>query len=186
VGLAGFSLALGSISVFQFASVHVQEHHGWAPWQYSTMLVVGGGVGILGNVAAGRLGDRIGRRVVGFLALALYPAAAIGFYQGPAFALGACFTGIVLASNAGDVVIRAFSTELFPTSQRGTSAGWLTLLQTCGFIAGLALVGTGVTRGFALETVVASVSLATLCAAFCVVLLPESRGRELEALSHES
>lgn len=186
VGIAGFSLAFGGISVFQFASVHVQETHGWAPWQYSTMLFVGGGVGIVGNVVAGRLGDRIGRRIVGFGALALYPVAAIGFYRGPEVALGLCFALIVFTSNAGDVVIRAFASELFPTSQRGASAGWLTLLQTFGFIGGLALVGGGMTRGLELPAVVAAVSLMVLAAAACVLLLPESRGRELETLSQET
>jgi MFS family permease len=185
VGLAGFSLSLGGISVFQFASKFLREDHGWAPWQYSTMLFIGGGIGIAGNVVAGRLGDRIGRRIVGFLALALYPAAAIAFYQGPVWLLGACFASIVFTSNAGDVVIRAFASELFPTSQRGTSAGWLTLLQTCGYITGLLLVGRGVGAGTHLPLAISAVSLAVLVSAVCVLLLPESRGRELESLSQE-
>lgn len=185
VGLAGFSLAFGAISVFQFASYFLQRTHGWAPWQYSLMLFVGGGIGIVGNVVAGRLGDRFGRRGVGFVALALYPLAAIAFYQGPALALGACFALIVFTSNAGDVVIRAFSTELFPTSQRAASAGWLTLLQTCGFIAGLGIVGTAMQSGADLPRVISLASLSVLLAAACMLLLPESRGRELEALSHD-
>lgn len=186
VGLAGFSLALGSISVFQFASPFLQEQHGWAPWQYSMMLFIGGGIGIAGNVVAGRLGDRIGRRIVGFAALALYPAAAIAFYRGPELALGFCFAAIVFTSNAGDVVIRAFASELFPTGQRGASAGWLTLLQTFGYIGGLVLVGRGIAGGIDRPLVIAAVSLAVLIAAVCVLLLPESRGRELETLSHEA
>ena len=188
VGFAGFALAFGAIPVFQFASLFLQDEHGWAPWQYSMMLFIGGGVGIVGNVVAGRLGDRIGRRVVGFAALALYPAAAIAFYQGPELTLGLCFAVIVFTSNAGDVVIRAFSTELFPTSQRGASAGWLTLLQTFGYIGGLLLVGSGleILHDANLALVISLVSLSVLLAALCVLLLPESRGLELEALSHES
>lgn len=186
VGLAGFSLAFGAISVFQFASYYLQLAHGWAPWQYSTMLFVGGGVGIIGNVVAGRMGDRFGRRGVGFVALALYPAAAIAFYNGPEWALGVCFALIVFTSNAGDVVIRAFSTELFPTSQRGASAGWLTLLQTFGYIAGLTLVGTAVQTADDLPRSIGLASLSVLVAAVCLLLLPESRGKELETLSHEN
>jgi putative MFS transporter len=186
VGLAGFSLALGGISVFQFASYFLQTAHGWEPWQYSTMLFVGGGIGIVGNVVAGRLGDRFGRRVVGFAALALYPAAAIAFYQGPEWALGICFAAIVFTSNAGDVVIRAFSTELFPTSQRGSSAGVLTLLSTCGFITGLVFVGGGSEGAADLPNWISMGALSVLVAAVCVLLLPESRGRELETLSQET
>jgi putative MFS transporter len=185
VGIAGFALALGGISVFQFASYFLQTVHGWEPWQYSTMLFVGGGIGIVGNVVAGKLGDRFGRRAVGFAALALYPVAAIAFYQGPEWALGACFAMIVFTSNAGDVVIRAFSTELFPTSQRGSSAGLLTLLQTVGFITGLTLVGSGTESAGDLPGWIAAASLSVLLAALCVLLLPESKGRELETLSSE-
>lgn len=190
VGLAGFALAFGGISVFQFASLFLQTVHGWAPWQYSMMLFIGGGIGIVGNVVAGRLGDRIGRRAVGFGALALYPLAATAFYHGPAWTLGACFALIVFTSSAGDVVIRAFSTELFPTGQRGASAGWLTLLQTCGFIAGLATVGLQGLRASVdvgdLPRSIALVSLSVFVAAVCMLLLPESRGRELETLSREA
>jgi putative MFS transporter len=186
VGVAGFALAFGAISVFQFASYFLQTVHGWAPWQFSTMMLVGGGIGIVGNVVAGRLGDVFGRRVVGCVALAAYPAAAIAFYQGPEVTVGACFALIVFMSSAADVVLRAFSTELFPTTQRGASAAWLTLLQTCGHIGGLALVGGGVAAGTDLPLVISMVSLVVLVAALCVMLLPESRGRELETLSHDT
>lgn len=186
VGLASFSLSFGAIAVFQFAAYFLQTTHGWEPWHYSTMMLVGGGIGIVGNVVAGRLGDRFGRRVVGFVALAGYPAAAIAFYQGPEIAVGACFALIVFMGSAADVVLRAFSTELFPTSQRGASAGWFTLLATCGNIGGLALVGGGVAAGTNLPLVISAVSLVVLVAALCVLLLPESGGRELETLSHDA
>lgn len=186
VGVAAFAHALGGISVFQFASKFVQNDHGWAPWQYSTMLIVGGGIGIVGNVVAGRLGDRIGRRSVGFAAYVLYPLAAIGFYQGPEIALGICFALIVFTSNAGDVILRAFSAELFPTSQRGAAAGLFTLLQTCGFVGGLLLVAQGLAVVPDLPRVISAVALTLLGAALCVLLLPESRGRELESLSQEA
>jgi MFS family permease len=186
IGLAGFSLALGGISVFQFSSKFVRESHGWAPWQYALMIFVAGGIGIGGNVVAGWLGDRIGRRIVGFVALALYPAAGIAFYQGPETTVAVCFGLIVFLSNAGDVVIRAFASELFPTGQRGASAGWLTLLQTFGYITGLVLVGRGMKDGTDLPLAISMVALSVLVAAVCMLLLPESRGQELETLSHEA
>jgi MFS-type transporter involved in bile tolerance (Atg22 family) len=83
------------------------------------------------------------------------------------------------------VVIRAFSTELFPTSQRGASAGWLTLLQTFGYIAGLTLVGTAVQTAADLPRSIGLASLSVLVAAVSLLLLPESRGKELETLSAE-
>ena len=185
VGAAGLLLALGAISVFAFSSYFLQTVHGWEPWQYSILLLTAGGVGVVGNVVAGNLGDRFGRRVVGFVALALYPVAAIAFYQGPAWLLPASFALIVFTSSAADVVISAFSAELFPTSQRGASSGLLTLVRTFGWIAGLAMVSGGMDGDTDLPRVISRLALVVGIAAFCVLLLPETGRRELEALSSE-
>jgi putative MFS transporter len=185
VGSAGLLQALGGISVFAFASLFVKETHGWQPWQYSTMVLVAGGVGIIGNVVAGRVGDRSGRRIVGLAAFLAYPLAAVVFYNGPSMALPLCYGVFVFAGSAGDVVVRAFSTELFPTSQRAASAAWLTLLQTFGWIFGLWIVGAGTRLGVALPLMISAVALSMAVAGFLVLLLPETRQRELEELSHE-
>ena len=186
VGSAGLLLALGAISVFAFSSYFLQTVHGWEPWQYSILLLTAGGIGVGGNIAAGNLGDRFGRRVVGFVALALYPIAAIAFYQGPAWLLPASFALIVFTSSAADVVISAFSAELFPTSQRGASSALLTLVRTIGWIAGLALVSGGMGDEVDLPRVISALSLAVAVAALCILLLPETGGRELEALSRDA
>lgn len=186
VGAAGLLQALGAISVFQFAPLFVQTVHGWAPWQLTVMILGAGALGIIGNVVAGRLGDRIGRRIVGAAAFLLFPVAAILFYNGPGWALPLCFVAIVFASSAGDVIVRAFSTELFPTSQRGASAGWLTLLQTIGWVIGLLLVGAGTITDVPLPRMVSLVALGVAGAGLLLLLLPETRARELEDLSVES
>jgi putative MFS transporter len=186
VGSAGLLLALGAISVFAFSSYFLQTVHGWEPWQYSILLLTAGGIGVVGNVVAGNLGDRYGRRAVGFVALALYPLAAIAFYQGPAWLLPASFALVVFTSSAADVVISAFSAELFPTSQRGGSSGLLMGVRTCGWITGLALVSGGMSGDVDLPRVISGLSLVVVIAAFCVLLLPESGGRELEALSSDA
>lgn len=185
VGLAGMLAALGTISVFQFASYFVQTSHGWAPWQYSVMTLAGGAVGIIGNVVAGRLGDVVGRRKVGAAAFTLYPLVALALYQGPSWVLIPCFAMVVFCASAGDVIVRAFSTELFPTSQRGAAGGWLTLLQSIGWIVGLWLVGAGIETDADLSTMVSAVATVVLGAALCLWLLPETRQQELEALSQE-
>jgi MFS family permease len=185
VGLAGMLSSLGAISVFAFASYFAQTVHHWEPWQYSAMLVTSGGVGIVGNVVAGRLGDRYGRRAVGLVAFVLYPIAAIAFYNGPGWLLPAGFALIVFSSSAGDVMLRALSTELFPTSQRGASVGWLTLLQTAGYIAGPWLVSGGVRRGEELTAMISLLAGAVSLAGLMIWLLPETRARELEELSPE-
>jgi putative MFS transporter len=186
LGAAGMIQALGAISLFQFASLFVQEVHGWEPWRYAAMLMTSGAVGIIGNVVAGRLGDRIGRRRVGLLAFTIFPLAGITFYNGPGWVLPLAFVAVVFASSAGDVIIRVFGTELFPTSQRGAAAAWLTLLQTVGWILGLWVVGTGTFFGLELPAMVSLVAAALFLPGVLLTRLPETKQRELEETSGEA
>jgi putative MFS transporter len=185
IGGAGLLQALGAISLFQFASLFVREQHGWAPWQYAAMLLTSGAVGIVGNVVAGWLGDRIGRRSVGLLAFTVLPLAGIAFYNGPGWLLPIAFIAVVFASSAGDVIVSIFATELFPTSQRGAAAAWLTLLRTLGWIAGLWVVGAGTVLGLALPTLISAVAASLFLAGLLLRRLPETRQRELEEISGE-
>ena len=43
----------------------LQEAHHWSPGQVSSLVVIGGALGIMGSIFAGRLSDRYGRRVMG-------------------------------------------------------------------------------------------------------------------------
>jgi putative MFS transporter len=178
-------LGIGEVSTFQFSSLYAQKAHGWSPGMYSGMVLGAGGVGIVGNIVAGRLGDRIGRRRVGALFLAILPAFAILFYNGPGWTLPIGFAGFVFCATASGVIVRAFSTELFPTSHRGTSAGWAQLLQTLGWAAGLALAGVGTDgiRDIAART--SALACVTVAGAGLLLILPETHRRELESLSHE-
>jgi MFS family permease len=150
------------------------------------MLLTAGGIGVVGNVVAGNLGDRFGRRAVGFSALALYPIAAIGFYQGSGWVLPIAFAAIVFTTSAADVVIGALSAELFPTSQRGASSALLTLVRTFGWIAGLWLVSGGMADEADMPNVISALAAVVVVAAFCILLLPETGRRELESLSSDA
>jgi predicted MFS family arabinose efflux permease len=181
IAAAGGLMAVGEAAVFQFTGYFTLTVHGWTPGQYSLMFIFGGAVGIIGNVVAGRLGDRVGRRTVGFVFLALFPVFAWLFYHGPGWSLPIAWALFVFCNTAGGVVVRAFSTELFPTSFRGTSAAWLSLVQTIGWAIGLGLVslGTDIARMTSL------ISLVVLVAAVALLALPETFRQELEAISHD-
>jgi predicted MFS family arabinose efflux permease len=185
IAVVGGLFALGEASVFQFSGYFTLSVHGWSPGQFSLMFIFGGAVGIIGNVIAGRLGDHLGRRAVGFVFLSLFPLFAWLFYNGPGWSLPIAWALFIFCTTAGGVIIRAFSTELFPTSHRGTAAAWLSLVQTLGWAAGLALVGLGTREPGDMARMTSLVSLAVLAAAVALLRLPETRGQELEAISGE-
>ncbi len=187
LGLAGMLMAAGHIAVFQYSSLYVQRAHGWAPWQYSLMILCGGLIGVGGHIVAGRVADRVGRRTVGAVFLALFPLGAGLFYLGPTWVLVPAFAIFVFCNAAGEVIVRAFAGELFPTSQRGASTGGLVLVQTIGWSLGLFTVGLATTteRVDQLATAVAAVALAAAAAGACLLALPESGRRELEAINAE-
>lgn len=183
VGLAGLLGATGGIAFFQYTSYFLQAVHGWSPGQY-TLLVMGGGlIGVCGNFLGGRGSDRFGRRRVGFWSLLCVPAFVALFYQGPALFLPVAWGLAVLCNSAGDLVVRALSAELFDTSHRGSAAGWLMLVQSLGWTIGLLGVGLATESLTGLARAVSWVALASLGAAFCLLLVPETGRRELEAIS---
>jgi MFS family permease len=186
VFLLALLFALGDASVFQFTGYYTQTVHGWTPGQYATMVIVGGAVGIIGNVVAGRLGDRHGRRLVGAGFLGVYPVFAWLFYRGPEWVLPFAWTGFIFCVTAGWIIARALSTELFPTAYRGTAAGVLALAQTLGWGAGLALVGALTEIVGDLARATSLVALVTLAAATLLLAFPETSRLELEATSGET
>jgi MFS family permease len=184
ITLAALLVSVGDVVVFQFTGYFALSVHGWSPGQYASMVLVGGAFGITGNIVAGRLGDRVGRRFVGATFLSLFPAAAWLFYNGPGWTLPIAFAFVVFCQTAGGMVLRAFSTELFPTSQRGTSAGWVALVQTVGWAIGLALVSVGSRVSDAdIPRMASLLALSAAAGGLCLLALPETRSRELEAIS---
>jgi MFS family permease len=183
LGAAGLFTAMGIIAIFQYASWFVREVHGFEPYQYSLMVVMGGGVGIVGNVVAGRLGDRFGRRRIGVAAYAFFPLCAVAFFYGPTGALWLGFAAVVFLNSSGEVILRALSSELFPTSQRAAASSWLVVVQVLGWTLGLFIVGLRTEEIGDLSFTVAALSLATVASAVCLLALPETRGRELEEIA---
>ncbi len=175
--------ALGHIVVLSFTGYFVLEYHGWEAYQLSMMVLVAGAVGVAGNVVAGRLADRLGRRLVGFFFLTVFPVGAWLFYNGPSWSLTVLWAVLVFTMMGGNVIIRALSSELFPTSHRGTSTGVLVLMETLGAAAGLFVLGVLQQRGDDLSLLIPSISLATIAAGALLFLFPETRQKELESLS---
>ena len=180
VGGAGLLSSAGGLAVFQYVSTHVEGVHGWTTAQFSLLTITAGGLGVMGNTVGGRLADRFGRRAVGCLACLGAPVFAALFYLGPAATLVLAWAGFVFFQSAADLVVRALSAELFPTSHRSTSAGWLILLQTTGWITGLFVVAGLAENSGALATSITMVASVIGLAGLCLLAVPETRGQRLE------
>jgi MFS family permease len=178
---SGFFAAMAALPSFQFSGKYTQEVIGFTPAQYSTMVVLGGAVGIIGNIVGGRMGDSHGRKRVGAALLVSFPFCAYGFYHGGAVVVVLSWVGLVFSSMGGRLILRALATELFPTSQRGAASGMFVVLETLGAVAGLlAIQFHGVEDLREIALVIPIVAIAALIPAGLLYTFPETGQRELE------
>lgn len=183
VALTGLLGGIGMIAAFQFTGYFTQTVHGWTPGQYALMVIVGGGLGIGGNIVAGRLGDDVGRRRVGFALLGLFPPSVALFYLGPTVLLPAAWVAFVFCSTGGHMILRALSVELFPTAHRGTASGMFVVVGTVGSASGLFLTDAAARITGDLATAIVATSSVVLGSAGILLFLPETHRRELEEIS---
>jgi putative MFS transporter len=186
--IAGVAMlaAVGHATAHGVVGDYVLTDRGWPPGRYSTLVIAGGALGIVGNTVVGRLADRMGRRSLGFAVLAGFPAAAIAVYSSDGWLLAGCWIVLVFITTGGNTIVRALSTELFPTSSRSTAAGSLTLFETVGAVAGLYMVTALTPEGTSIASAVRWIVCITLVGAVLVLLLPETARKELEDISARS
>jgi len=181
---AGFLASFGTMPSFQFTSYFAQEQLSWTPQDIMMMVIGAGALGIIGNVVAGRLGDTFGRKPVGFALMSLFPGMSYGFFHSTGWLVGASFAGLVFCSMGGRLMLRALSTELFPTAQRGAAGGLYSVLETLGGVTGLfVLARFAVDETAALAGVLPLLACGMLAAGLTLLALPETKSRELEDLS---
>lgn len=174
------------IAGFGFATYVPITRYGWSPGAVSAMFIVAGGIGLPGWWLGGRLADRHGRRVAAVLFFLGLAVAEVAFYLGGPGMLWPAFAAMVFCQGGKLTVLRAWGTELFPTSFRGAAASWLTASGTTGGMAGLALAGALEQRLGGIETALAIIAGAGVAAAVVAwATLPETRGLELEAIAPE-
>jgi putative MFS transporter len=134
---------------------------------------------------AGKLIDKVGRRLGAVVIYAMVVLGTLVSYSAPGKALVIISLILGMAGiTAVGVVLGAYTAELFPTSLRADAFGWSNHL-----FGRLAPIIAPVVVGFGAERIGwgRSVSLTALfpCAALALILLrlPETRGRELEETS---
>jgi MFS family permease len=173
-----FSVVTGPGNTFVF--LYSEGVLGLDPLFTAVMLVSAGPCGLAGLVAGRFLADRLGRRWTAAGAhIAVAAALAITYSGTPAAAVGgyvvAMFAGATYAPATG-----AMAAELFPTSVRGSVAGWLAAAGVVGAVTGLVVFGllADALGGFTRAALLIAVPVALVSVLFRA--LPETRGQELE------
>lgn len=177
VGAEGFSLWPAVV----LGPKYLQTDLHFTPFETTLLTVVGGALAALFNIYAGRVSDRIGRRIVAAATMGISAICYGLFYSGLHWPYIAAmwapgFFGFLCA----DALIAGLSAELFPTAYRATVSG---LRYFVGILAGaisMALEGLFYDKlGGHGPAIVAMMAL-TPAAIVAILQLPEPAGRSLE------
>jgi MFS family permease len=175
-----FAVAVVTGPANSFIFLYVESVLGSSPGASAAMVVSAGPAGLVGLLAGRWAADTVGRRGTCALGLALLAVAGVVTYSGSFPAAVAGYLGAVVAGSVFAPGIGAFVAELFPTEVRGAVAGWTVAAGVVGAVVGLMAFGAlaDAHDEFGLAAALVFVP-AALCAAL-LVLLPETKGRELE------
>ena len=177
--------AMGGNAAGEFFPKFLQEAHGYTPGNVTTLFFVGGGLGILGNIVAGRLSDRFGRRFIGALFMFLAPLLTIWIYTANSFTIAPAWTIELFFDMASTTIMRSFGTELFPTSYRSTAGSALTVAGTTGGALGLLLESVLYRMTGSHWVAIRYLTVFWMIAPALLLTFPETAGRELEDISPE-
>ena len=182
-----------------FFSKYLQEAHGWSPGNVSSLYFMGGALGIMGNIVAGRLSDRFGRRRMGALFYLISPILALflySSYSAEKFALpifGWSLSAVIpiwifllFFDVASSTIGTAYGVELFPTSYRSTAGSVLAVTGTTGGALGFFIEGLLYRSLGSHWAAIRCTTLAWFAPGIIMLLFfPETAGLELETISPE-
>jgi len=182
-----FLANIGSSSAGAFLPKYLQEAHHWSPGQVSSLFIFAGALGILGNIVAGRLSDRLGRRTMGGAFLFLAPVFAMLVFTTTSNWVVPFWILDLFFDTASATILAAYSAELFPTSYRSTAGSALSVAGTAGGALGLflesVLYGVTGSHWIAIRYLTAFWMISPI---IIFIFFPETAGRELEDISPEA
>ncbi len=183
---AAVPYAFGMANAVVLVSKFLQSTHGWLPWQVTVLTIGAGSFAILGNMAAGTMSDRFGRKTILSAAVVASGASFALFYTwASGLWLALFWTTGLFTYLATDIMIAALGAELFPTSHRAVASAirlfaWLAA-GAVGFLVEAELFERFGTHGAA----IAWLLIATPFALVPIWFLPEPAKRALEDISAE-
>ena len=164
----------------------LQEIHGYDPHDVSGLFLIGGALAILGHLYAGVLSDRFGRRGVLTLFMGVLWGGYYLMYNGSGFLVNIAWVAVTFAAMGSSVLFKTMGAELFPTSYRSAATTVRAGIGIAMGSAGLFLESTLYEAlGSHQAAITAVLPALVLCPIILWTALPETAGRELEAISPE-
>ena len=178
-GLA-FAATFAATPINGYVFVYAEGVLGVSPTFTFAIVLAAGVTGLIGLIAGRWAADVLGRRIT---CVTMHVLAGVAGYLAYRGSLSIAVVGYLLGITAGSAfapAIGALSAEIFPTAERATAAGWLTAASALGAVGGLVAFGMLVDTlgGFAAAALVVSVPVVVTAPLY--LLLPETRGMELE------
>jgi len=178
--LAFAGLAVGAFSgpAVSFASDYLINDLNWTVLASSLTIISAGALGATGLLIGGRAADRLGRKPVIVLGMALGAAGGAAFYWQTGRLL---ILWIVVGSFGSSIFVPAFSamrSELFPTRTRVVAGSLLSAMSVTGAILGLGF-GRITIDSWGLPATITVLAGVAAAAIPLILTLPETRGAVL-------
>jgi len=181
-----FPVAFTLDAALIFVSKTLQQVHGYAPGQVTLLFLTVGVTAPVGNIVAGWLGDRWGRKRVLVWAMLANGLSVAGFYNLSGVGVPLAFGVMLLSLQIVSPLFAALGAEVFPTSCRSTASGVRQVVTTIGGACGLwvegQLYGYLGTHTAAITALLIALPIAPL---IVWLFLPETANRELEEVAPE-
>ncbi len=181
-----FPVAFTLDAALIFVSKTLQQTHGYAPAQVTVLFLTVGVAAPLGNLLAGWLGDRWGRKRVLVAAMITNALGLLAFYNWSGPLVPVAFGVMLFSLQIVSPLFAALGAELFPTSYRSTASGVRQVVMTIGGAIGLWVEGNLYSYFGSHPAAITALVLALPVAPLIVWFwLPETAKRELDEVSPE-
>lgn len=163
-----------------------RTERGFSGGQISLLQVLTNLPGGAAIVVGGRLADQRGRRFIGAVGIVGGVGFTVLMYQAMGWPIWLFSTLATLLGALTVPALGVYGPELFPTSSRGRTNGWLNVLGVAGSVIGLLAVGwmNDLWGSYSPAMAVVAVGPA-IVAVVVLVFYPETAHRELEELNPE-
>lgn len=180
--LGGFGYAMGPATVLM--SKYLQQAHHYEPHQITTLYLAGGIIALAGNIFAGRISDRLGRKPVVLVCATISALAFAVFFSGiEGWILPVSWILALFGFLASDALLAGLAVEVFPTAYRATISGIRYFVVILSGAVGLALEGVFYDRFGAHGPAISVALLAMPVALIAILMLPEPARRSLEDIN---